>query len=423
MRTLPDPLPIEPLRAPPDTSVTVPGSKSITNRALVCAALAGGDSELSGALFADDTRVMIESLRRLGFDLTADEGGAALAVHGSGGAVRATSANLDAGLSGTTARFVAPLAALGSGRYRIDGAPPLRARPVADLVTALRSLGATVTEEGDPGRLPLVVSGPLRGGRARLAGDVTSQFVSALLLAGPAMTGGLRVELTTPLVSQPYVAMTAAVMAAFGASVDGLSVPSGRYHGRRYAIEPDASAASYFLAAAAICGGRVRIEGLGHRSLQGDARFVDLLERMGAAVERADSALTVTGTGVVHGIEADLRDMPDMAQTLAVVAVFADAPTRVSGVGFIRGHETDRIAAVVAELRRCGIDARDEPDGFVVQPGQPRAAVIQTYDDHRMAMSFALLGLRVPGIAISDPGCVAKTFPGYWDALAGLRRG
>jgi 3-phosphoshikimate 1-carboxyvinyltransferase len=240
------------------------------------------------------------------------------------------------------------------------------------------------------------------------------------------------VRVATPLVGRPFVDMTIAVMAAFGADVavsdeaarPVFAVPEGRYRATGYRIEPDASAASYFLAAAAICGGRVTVAGLGAASLQGDARFADVLAAMGAGVERSADATTVVGPPHLRGLgEIDLSAMPDMAQTLAAAAVFADVPTRVRGIGFIRGHETDRIAATVRELRRCGVDAREEPDGFVVHPGVPLPARVRTYDDHRMAMSFALLGLRVPGIEIEDPGCVAKTFPGYWDTLDGLRPG
>jgi 3-phosphoshikimate 1-carboxyvinyltransferase len=199
-------------------------------------------------------------------------------------------------------------------------------------------------------------------------------------------------------------------------------VPAGRYRSVRYLVEPDASAASYLLAAAAVCGGRVTVDGLGRQSQQGDAGFAALLGAMGARVERTASSTTVTGTGELEGLgDVDLSAMPDMAQTLAAVAVFANGPTRVRGVGFIRGHETDRVAAVVRELRRCGIEADEEPDGFVVRPGTPGPARIATYGDHRMAMSFALLGLRRPGIEIEDPGCVAKTFPDFWDVLEGLR--
>jgi 3-phosphoshikimate 1-carboxyvinyltransferase len=269
------------------------------------------------------------------------------------------------------------------------------------------------------------VRGPMQGGTARLPGDVSSQFVSGLLLAGPCLAGGLRVEPTTPLVSTPYVAMTAAVMAAFGAGArrdgDAWIVPQGRYRAATYAVEPDASAASYFFAAAVLTGGRVTVPGLGRGSLQGDLAFVDVLERMGAVVEREDDRTTVAAGPGLHGVDVDLSELSDTAQTLAAVAVFADSPTRVRGIAFARAKETDRLAAVVRELRRVGVAAEETDDGFLVHPGTPQPAVVETYDDHRMAMSFALLGLRVPGIAIADPGCVAKTFPGFWDALEGLR--
>ena len=242
------------------------------------------------------------------------------------------------------------------------------------------------------------------------------------------MRTGLLVHIPGPLVSEPYLDMTVAVMGAFGIEVvtevaQTWSVPPSTYRATRYAIEPDASAASYAFAAAAVVGGQVTVAGLGRRTLQGDHAFVDLLERMGAVVERGDASTTVRGSGALHGIEADLSQMSDVAQTLAVVAAFADSPTRVTGIGFIRGKETDRVGNVVTELRRAGIDAEEEPDGYVVRPGPIRPATIDTYEDHRMAMAFALLGLRAPGIRIADPGCVAKTFPGYWAMLQGLREG
>ena len=313
---------------------------------------------------------------------------------------------LDAGLSGTTARFLLPVLGAGPGPYTLDGAPPLQARPMADLVAAVRSLGATVSSDS----LPLTVSGPGRGGTVHVPGDVTSQFVSALMLAGPLYPDGVTVELTTDAVSRPYIEMTQAVMDAFGAS-------SG-YRPASFAIEPDASAASYFFALAALEGRTVTVPGLHRGSLQGDVGFVDVLRAMGASVEDRPEGLTVTGGGSLLGGEFDLRDMPDMAQTLAVVAACAVGPTRVTGVGFIRGHETDRIAAVVRELQRCGVDSEEERDGFVVRPtGHLHGARIETYDDHRMAMSFALL----PGVEIDDPDVVNKTFPGYWVALDELR--
>jgi 3-phosphoshikimate 1-carboxyvinyltransferase len=412
-------LAVEPLAGHPDATVRLPGSKSLTNRALVAAALADGTSRLERPLVADDTGAMVEGLRALGAGIRL-EGDVAVV---EGGLRPAGQVAVDARLSGTTARFLLPVLALGEGPATLDGGPPLRTRPMGPLVQAVRSLGASV--DGDA--LPVTVRGPMRGGTARLPGDVSSQFLSGLLLAGPRVEGGLRVELTTPLVSAPYVAMTAAVMGAFGAGVaqDGAAwvVPPAAYGARTYAIEPDASAASYFFAAAVLTGGRVTVPGLGRGSLQGDLVFVDVLERMGAVVERDEDRTTVTAGPRLSGVDADLSELSDTAPTLAAVAVFADSPTRVRGIGFARGKETDRLAAVVRELRRCGVRAEETDDGFVVHPGTPRPATVETYDDHRMAMSFALLGLRVPGIAIADPGCVAKTFPGFWDALEGLRGG
>ena len=394
---------IEPLAAPPDASVRLPGSKSITNRALVCAALADGRSVLEGALAADDTEAMIGCLRELGAVIETD--GDRFEIDGVGGRLPERPVSLDARMSGTTARFIAPVLARGPGPYLLDGAPQLRARPMGDAIAALRALGAAVIEHEEPGHLPITVSGPLPpGGRATVAGDVSSQFLSGLLLAG------FDADVVGPLVSQPYVELTRAVMAAFAGG------PT------TYIIEPDASAASYFFAAAAITGGRVRVEGLGRSARQGDVAFVDVLAGMGARVDRDDVSTTVVGDGPLRGVDADLTHLSDTAPTLAVVAAFADSPTRATGIGFIRRKETDRIAAIVTELRRCGIDAEEEADGFVVRPsGEVRPARIETYDDHRMAMAFALLGLRVDGIEIADPECVAKTFPGYWQALDGLR--
>jgi 3-phosphoshikimate 1-carboxyvinyltransferase len=418
---------IEPLTAAPDVTLTVPGSKSLTNRGLVAAALAEGTSVLDGILVADDTEAMLDGLGRLGIPLEVDRGAARATVTGCAGVVPAGPATVDVRLSGTTARFLAPLVALGRGRYVLDAAPPFRARPMEPVLDALVALGVRVEPLGEPGHLPVAVhSEGLRGGHVRVAGDVSSQFLSGLLLAGPAAPEGLTVELTTELVSGPYVELTLGTMAAFGAVVDRpdprrFVIRPGGYRATHYAVEPDASAASYFLAAAAITGGRVRIPGLGVGAAQGDARFADVLGAMGAEVVRDAEGLEVRGTGRLEGIDVDLADLSDTAQTLAAVAVFASGPTRVRGIGFIRRKETDRIAAVVGELRRLGITAREEADGFVVEPGTPRPGRVRTYDDHRMAMSFALLGLRVPGIEIADPGCVAKTFPGYFGVLEQLR--
>jgi 3-phosphoshikimate 1-carboxyvinyltransferase len=423
---------VTPLAGPLDATVAVPGSKSLTNRALVCATLAEGTSTLDGALVADDTEAMRTALVALGAAIDRDPGTGRVTVTGTGGRLRPGPLALDMRLSGTTSRFLLPVVALGAGDYRVDGAAPLRARPMGPVLDGIRALGAHVRPEGEDGHLPVTVVAPggLAGGDVAVAGDTSSQFLSGLLLAAPYARGGVRLVRTTALVSRPYVALTMAVMGAFGVEVDGdagegpLVVPAGRYRATGYVVEPDASTASYFLAAAALVGGRVTVEGLGAGSGQGDARFADVLAAMGARVDRTATTTTVTGSGELRTPGTlDLTDMPDMAQTVAVLAAFADRPTEVTGVGFIRHHETDRIAAVVGELARAGVDARETPDGFVVDPGTPHAARIATHDDHRMAMSFALLGLRVPGIEIADPGCVAKTFPGYWDALDGLGPG
>jgi len=418
-----DPLPIDPLVEPPDCTVGVPGSKSITNRALITAGLAPGISSLDRFLVADDTEAMLGVLDAVGVTVELDVASAHAVVHGCAGELLGTAATLDARQSGTTGRFATALAALGSAPVVIDGHPQLRSRPIDDLVDALVSLGVGVEQLGRPGRLPLRVTGPLRGHQVAIPGNVSSQFVSALMLAGA--VHGLTLVLTTDPVSRPYLDMTAAVMRSFGATVesDGQTwrVGGGYAAVDRYVIEPDASAASYFLAAAAITGGRVRIDGLGATSMQGDLGFVEVLGRMGAEVTIAEDHTEVLGDEL-HGIEVDMRHISDTAPTLAAVAAFADGPTTVTGIGFVRAKESDRIAGPVEELRRCGVEAHAADDGFTIAPaGRPHGAVIETHEDHRMAMAFSLIGLMIPGIEIRDPGCVDKTFPGYFDALDQLR--
>lgn len=421
---LPDPLPIE-RSGPINATATLPGSKSITNRALVCAALADGPSTLQGWLDADDTRAMIESLQAMGVAIArADDG--TLAV-GPGRPVPEV-VSIDARQSGTTSRFLLPLMALDGVARRMDGDEQLRVRPMGVAFDALRALGASVAEEGVPGFLPAVVQGPLRGGEVELSGDVSSQFLSGLLLVGPRMPGGLQVRVTTDLVSRPYVEMTESVMRAFGAEViadgpDTWTVEATRYAGATYRVEPDASAASYAWAAAVVTGGAVTVTGLHRDALQGDVAFAEVLERMGARVRWDDDAITVAAGDRLRGIDVELSQLSDTVPTLAVVAAMADGPTTIRGVGFVRNKETDRIAAPVAELRRCGIDAEETDDGLRIVPGPVEPAVVRTYRDHRMAMAFALLGLCHDGIRIADPGCVDKTFPGYWQLLDSLRAG
>lgn len=416
---------------PLDAIVRIPGSKSLTNRALVAAALASGESTLRNVLIADDTRRMMDALRVLGFDVRADESGATAVVSGAGGHVPAGEADIDCGAAGTVMRFGTALCALGEGRYRLDGVPRMRKRPIGDLVDGLRLLGALIEYEDIEGYPPVIVHGQgLAGGTVSFDSPPSSQMVSAILLAAPAARNDVFVEIDGELVSRPYVRMTLAVLRAFGAEV--LDAEDRRFivpapqplRATEYAIEPDASNASYFLASPAIAGGRVTVEGLGTSSVQGDARFVDVLERMGCVVAREATRLTVEGppSGArLRGVDVDLNDMPDMVQTLAVVALFAEGKTTIRNIANLRVKETDRLAALATELRRVGADVGELADGLVISPPpQVTPATIQTYDDHRMAMAFALLTLAVPGVRIADPSCVGKTVPDFFDRFEAM---
>jgi 3-phosphoshikimate 1-carboxyvinyltransferase len=418
-------LEIATVNAPVYATVRPPGSKSLTNRALVMAALAAGRSRLTGVLDSQDTRVMIESLGRLGIAVRHDPAAAVAEVEGAAGGPPAQSAELWLENSGTSLRFLTAVCTLGAGRFRLDGSPRMRQRPIGDLVAALNALGADVRCESGSGCPPVIVEADgLPGGRAAISGSISSQYLSALLMAAPAAQSPVELAIAGALVSRPYVEMTLRVMAAFGVNVDAGTPERFRILPQTvgaadYEIEPDASAASYFFAAAAITGGTVTVEGLSRESLQGDLGFVDALARMGCRVEWGPRSVTVHG-GPLLGIDIDMNAISDTAQTLAAVACFAGGPTRIRNVAHMRHKETDRIAAVATELRRLGVHVEEHADGVTIHPGPMSAAVIHTYDDHRMAMSFALVGLKVPGIRIADPGCVAKTYPRYFEDLARL---
>jgi 3-phosphoshikimate 1-carboxyvinyltransferase len=428
MAHYPPELTLTPIAGRPEPcAVRVPGSKSLTNRALIISALAIGRSTLTGALDSDDTRVMVDSLRRLGIAVEHDPAAATIRVEGCAGHVPAREARLFVANSGTSLRFLAAMVAAGQGVYHLDGNPRMRERPAADLIAALNRLGADARSDLGTGCPPLTIRADgLDGGYVSVRGDVSSQFLSGLLLALPYARRATTVEVEGPLVSKPYVDMTLEVMRAFGLNPSNhgyrqFNVEPGRYRGRDYAIEPDASAASYFLAAAAITGGTITIEGLGTRSIQGDMAFVDVLEHMGCRVERAETSTTITG-GPLRGVDVDMNAISDTVMTLAAVSLFASGMTRIRNVGHIRHKETDRIAALAAELRKLGATVEEWPDGLVIfPPEQIPPARIATYDDHRMAMAFALVGLKAKGITILDPGCVSKTYPGFWDDLARLR--
>ena len=412
---------MHPVSGPVTGTVRPPGSKSLTNRALIVAGLAEGRSFLTGVLDSQDTRVMVESLRRLGLAVDQDVAAGTIAISGCGGKPPAETADLYLENSGTSIRFLTALCALGNGTFRLDGNARMRERPILDLVDGLRQLGVDVTYEANTGFPPVIVRGKgLAGGTATVASGTSSQFLSGLLMAAPGAAAPITLEIGGSLVSEPYVKMTVAVMEAFGGRVD--SIPTGyrvlpsRYRATDYDIEPDASAASYFFAAAAVTGGRVIVQGLSRSALQGDVGFVDALEQMGCAVEATSDSITVIGRPL-HGIDLDMNAISDTAQTLACVAPFASGPTRIRNVAHMRHKETDRVVAVANELRKVGVSVEEHPDGLTIYPGPIQPGRIATYDDHRMAMSFALLGLRVPGIEIEHPECTGKTYPHFFQDL------
>ena len=425
---------IEPVARPFTATITPPGSKSLTNRALVLAALADGPGMLSNVLFADDTLVMIECLTRLGFDLHIDRATSSVRVTGLAGRIPRDAAELFCGNSGTTIRFLTALCALGRGNYHLDGIPRMRQRPIGDLVALLKNLGVRIDYVTEAGFPPVLVHGRggIAGGIARFGGSQSSQYLSAALQVAPYARHEVHIDLDGRQTSWPYVAMTMRLMDEFHVTPElvvdpktgeprHIVIPHGRpYRATDYAIEPDASNASYFLAVAAIHpGAKVTVEGLGKRSLQGDVGFADVLHRMGADLLFGGDFITVIGPQRLQGIEVDLSTMPDTAQTLAVVALFAEGPSTITGLHTLRVKETDRVAALAAELTKLGAEVDVAGDDLTIHPPErgPRPAAIDTYDDHRMAMSFALAGTRAAGVRIKDAECVNKTYPNYFEDL------
>lgn len=421
-----------PAPGPFRAEVRVPGSKSLTNRALPIAAMAEGESTLEGVLFAEDTEHMLRALDELGYALEVDRDARRVRVGGRGGRIPAESVRLMCGNSGTTIRFLTAMLALGHGDYVLDGVARMRQRPIDQLASALSALGAEIGYEGADGFPPVRVAGRgLRGGTCSFSDAKSSQFISAVLMAAPHAEGDVEVRLVGPVTSEPYVEMTLRMMEQFGvavdvaASADGkvLRVPRRAYAARAYAIEPDASNASYFIAAAAITpGASVTIPGLGRESLQGDVAFADLLGQMGARVSLGANTMTVEGPDELVGLDVDMSRTPDMVQTLCVAALFARGPTTARNVWNLRIKETDRLAALETELGKLGAHVTSGRDWIRVEPPAAiRPASIATYDDHRMAMAFAIAGLRAEGITIQDPECTGKTYPGYFEDLRALR--
>lgn len=418
---------IKPIQRPVDAIVTVPGSKSYTNRALLIASLAKGHSRLTGALFSDDTRYMYEALRQLGVAIAANEDRCSFEIIGNGGKISVNRANLYVGNSGTTTRSLVSYVGLGKGEFVIDGDEPMRrSRPISDLLDSLRQIGVDARSQYDNGCLPVIVcANRLQGGHARLNANKSSQFLTSLMLVAPYAIDGLTIEIVDKL-KKPYIDITMSVMEAFGVQVINkdyrqFRIPVGQqYKPREYAIEPDASSASYFFAAAALTGGRVRVKNLTTDSTQGDIRFVDILEKMGCHVNRHSAGIEVMGPKQLKGIDVDMNAISDTALTLAAIAPFASDRVVIRNIEHTRWQETDRIHAMVTELRKLGVDVVEHQDGVEIQPSKVQPADIDTYDDHRVAMSFSLIGLKTPGIRIKNPDCVSKTFPTFFDVLASL---
>lgn len=420
---------VKPLQHPLNAVVEVPGSKSITNRALLLAALADGTSHLQNVLFSDDSRYFMKGLQTLGFQLDIDETNKTVRVGGRAGYVPAVPETVDlfVGNAGTAARFLTAFVTLGQGKYRIDGIQRMRERPIQDLIDSLGQLGVDLESELATGCPPVLVrANGLPGGKTKIPGNRSSQYLSALLLTAPYAAQDVEIEIEGELLSAPYVDMTIRMMRQFGVTVERTGnqifrIPAGQvYRAGEYRIEPDASSASYFLAAPAIAGGRVRVNHLTKDSLQGDAQFAGLLEKMGCRVTWGEDFIQVEHSlgETLTGIDVDLNDMSDTTMTLAVVAPFASTPTTIRNIGHIRIKETDRIRAVVTELRKLGVQVDEWEDGMRIEPfTEIRPAVIETYDDHRMAMAFSLIGLRAEKIQIQDPECVSKTFPNYFDVF------
>ena len=420
--------PITPAARPVRGTIRPPGSRSLTNRALIVAALADGDSDLTDVGLSDDTRVCAEALRVLGIGVRTDEAACRMRVAGCSGRVPPGPREIHTGDSGTATRFMTALVAAGTGHYRVDGSPRMRERPIQDLLSGLAMLGVTAESEAGTGCPPVrIETSGLAGGKVVLSGAVSSQYLSAILMAAPAAAGPIRLEVAGELVSKPFVDMTLAVMREFGVAVshEGYSryeVPAPqRYGARAYRVEPDAASASYFLAAAAATGGRVTVEGLTRASAQGDAHFAEVLRAMGCGVEWAPGGVTVTGPQRLSGIRIDLNGMPDMVLTLAPLALLARGRTVIENVANLRVKESDRLKALATELGRLGARVEEHPDGLTICPPETvQAAEVQVYSDHRMAMGLAIVGLAAPGIRIASPECVAKTYPRFFEDLEAL---
>jgi len=420
---------IQPL-ATVNATLKVPGSKSITQRALIAAALAEGESRIRGPLASEDTRYTAAALRAMGINL--NDTGDIWRIQGNGGRIQTPAAAIHLGNNGTATRFLTSVAALGNGKFRITGDRRMEERPIQPLMAALRGWGADIVSEKGTGCPPLTITAHgLAGGKTMLPEGKSSQYLSSLLLVAPYARKPAELEVAGEVLSKPYVTMTMAVMAAFGIEVTAnralnrFSIPPGTYHAREYQVEGDASGASYFWAAAAVTGGRVTVTNVPSPSLQGDTTLIDILARMGCTVERTATGITVQGTTNLCGVEVDMGDCPDVVPTLAVVAAMARGRTVIKNIAHLRIKECDRLHVIATELTKLGVGVQELPDTLIVQgmgldTPPLHGADIDTCNDHRIAMSFAVAGLTVPGVRILNQGCVVKSFPDFWERLQQL---
>jgi 3-phosphoshikimate 1-carboxyvinyltransferase len=407
-----------------DVTVQVPGSKSYTHRLLIAAALSDGVCRIGNPLRSEDTLLTLAALRCLG--TAADEQPEAIVVHGAGGVLAPWAEPIDLGNSGTSMRLLSGLAILGQGDYCFTGSTRMQERPMAALLNSLRLLGIDARSQRGDGCPPIIIpGGHPNSRRTTIDCGTSSQYLSALLLAAPCLGQGLEIEVSHGPVSRPYIDMTVDIMRLFGIEVvrDGYTrfqVPGGQaYRAGDHDVEPDASQAGYFWAAGAITGSRVKVQGIRKASSQGDVALAEVFRQMGCRVEHDADGIAVTG-GALRAIDVDMGHMPDMVPTLAVVAAFARGTTVIRNVAHLRAKESDRLAAVSQELTRMGIRAETGADELHITGGRPQGATIETYNDHRIAMCFAVAGLKAAGTKILDEGCVRKSFPNYWDVFATL---
>lgn len=407
-----------------DAVITVPPSKSYTNRALLVAALADGESHIYNFLNCDDTRHMINALKNFGINIT--EKKSEIIIQGCNGFPKTPQNKIYVGNAGTSMRFLCSVAALCQKKTVIDGNSRMQQRPLKDLIDGLSMLGVRIISLNENGCPPVEIKGGgILGGETTISGDKSSQYFTSILLSAPYAKSNITIKTKGELTSKPYIDLTIDVMKSFGVNIDNESyssfyVRAGKgYKAINYEIEPDASSAAYFFAAAAITGGKVRIENLKSTTLQGDIGFTDILKQMGCTIVKEENYIEVKG-GRLNGININMNKMPDAVQTLAVTALFANGETKITGVSNLRIKETDRIKALGKELSKLGGKIKELNDGLVIIPDNLKANIIETYDDHRMAMSFALAGLKIPGIKINNPECVSKSFPDFFEKLQTL---